>query len=155
MDRRGSGGKRRTLWGGDFAGPTLVGATAFVTQNLAGMNSARRDDLHRRLFEHPCGRRIELRAEVAMAMSHDGTRVALACNGASGIRVLDSETLWVVAGRDPRPLVALAWSGDRLATRDDDGDVEIWGRDGKVSKTIGTGFDGDDLWVVLGTTAAR
>jgi len=141
-----SGGKRRTMLGGELSGlPIRATDRLFVTETPSGLTTMRRSDNFYRRLDHACGRRVQLDRPAPMAVSHDGKLLALACGGVVGVRVFDVSVLRVVAGRDPRPVVALAWSGDRLATRDDDGKVEIW-RDRALVQTIETGYEGNDLW---------
>ena len=133
--------------------PADVGATGvlanarwFVALDVGHtLWTMRRSDHTYDHLNQPCGSRIDEAASIPMALSHDGKWIALGCGSVVGIRILDVTTLHVVTGRDPQPLVAATWSGDRLATRDEDGRIEVW-RDRKIVKRIPTGYDGRALW---------
>jgi len=121
-------GKRVVLADSVMGTPVYANTRWFVVNYKGQLWTFDRPALKSRQLAHPCGPRNEELDSFAgaIALSHDHDKLAVACGPVIGIRILRISTLGVVAGRDPLPIFAAQWNGDRLATRDSTGMLEIW-----------------------------
>jgi len=122
-----------------------VGAAAYV-QIVDRAHKTQRE------LEQPCGEGAHV---MAMAVSSDDARLALACD-ATGIRVLDAATAKPITTDGPRSSGAqLAWSADgtHLATREPY-DVRVWNGQTMVARVDDAGDDTTLWWTADGKLGA-
>ena len=129
-------GKRATLAESISGSPVIATKKWFALNFKGALWTYDRPALASMHLDHPCGPRDEALETFmgAIAFSADGDKLAIACGPVIGIRILRTATFGVLAGRDPLPLLTAQWNGDRLATRDSMGTLQIW-KDGKVAVT--------------------
>ena len=143
-------GKKKLVISGSLGAMSAYASTKWFVFTMGDeLWTQHRPDLAYAHIQGACGRGPVDRdwaTPLPAAISHDGKQLVLSCGDVLGLRVYDLASLSVVAGRNPLPLAAAAWSGDRLATRDIQGHLQLW-RDGVLERTIDTGYDdGRMLW---------